>query len=66
MQILTESYVYIFEFKIDGTALEAMEQIHRKGYARPFYSDNRVVFLIGANFSTVTRTIDDNWLIEKL
>ena len=66
MQILTESYVYIFEFKIDGTALEAMEQIHRKGYARPFSSDNRAVFLIGANFSTVTRTIDDNWLIEKL
>lgn len=65
-QILTTSYVYIFEFKIDGTPEEAMEQIHDRGYDLPFASDPRTVFLIAANFSTITRTLSPNWLIESL
>ncbi len=65
MQILTSNFVYIFEFKIDSTAEEAFAQIIEKGYAVPFESDPRNIFLIGANFSTETRTLDD-WKIEKL
>lgn len=63
MQILTSGFVYIFEFKIDGTAEEAIAQIHEKGYAIPFEADSRTAFLIGANFSTDTRTLD-GWIIE--
>ncbi len=66
MQILTSSYVYIFEFKIDGTPEEAMAQIHNRSYDLPFASDPRTVFLIAANFSTITRTLSPNWLIESL
>ncbi len=65
MQILTSSFVYIFEFKIDSTAEEAFAQIIEKGYAVPFESDPRTIFLIGANFSTETRTLNE-WKIEKL
>lgn len=65
MQILTYGYVYIFEFKIDGTPAEAMAQIYEKGYAVPFEADPRTVYLIGANFSTDARTLD-SWIIEVL
>ena len=65
MQVLTSRYVYVFEFKIDGTAEEAIAQIREKGYAVPFESDPRTVFLIGANFSTETRTLDE-WIIKRL
>ena len=64
MQILTSSYVYIFEFKIDGSPQEAMDQIHDRGYALPFAADPRTIFLIAANFSTKTRTLTPDWLIE--
>lgn len=65
MQILTSDYVYIFEFKINSTASKAMEQILEKDYAIPFENDPRSVFLIGANFSTDKRTLDD-WIIKKI
>ncbi len=64
MQILTSGFVYIFEFKINGTPEEAIKQIHDKGYAVPFEAESRTVFIIGANFSTWTRTLD-GWIIEK-
>lgn len=65
MQILTNGFVYVFEFKIDSTPEEALSQIYEKGYAVPFESDPRTVFLIGANFSTSTCIIND-WVIKKL
>ena len=37
----TPKHVYIFEFKLDGTADEALAQIEDKGYARPYASDPR-------------------------
>lgn len=65
MQIFTSGYVYIFEFKINETPEEALKQIHEKGYAVTFEADKRTIFLIGANFSTNTRTLD-GWIIEKI
>ena len=55
----TPKYVYIFEFKLDGTASEALQQIEAKGYARPYESDSRAIHKIGVNFSSATGTIDD-------
>ena len=54
-----EDYVYIFEFKLDGTAREALDQIEKMGYAQPYVADKRKVIRIGVNFSSVTRTIED-------
>lgn len=65
MQILTSGFVYIFEFKIDGTPEEGLQQIKDKGYAVSFAADARTVFVIGANFSTESRTLD-GWIIEKI
>ena len=60
----TPQYVYIFEFKLDGTADEALLQIEEKGYAREYASDKRQVFKIGASFSSETGTIGE-WKINE-
>lgn len=57
--IETHDYVYIFEFKLDGTADDAMRQIEEKGYAHEYGSDSRKVYKIGAVFSSETGTIGD-------
>lgn len=62
LQIQTPSYVYIFEFKLNGTPDKAFEQILEKGYYRPFIADHRTLFLIGVVFSSRTNTLR-NWKI---
>ena len=54
----TDRYVYIFEFKLDGTATAALQQIDDKGYATPYSSDGRTIYKIGVNFSSETGTVD--------
>ena len=56
--IETPQYVYIFEFKLDGSATQALQQIEQRGYARPYEADNRPIYKIGVNFSSETGTID--------
>ena len=55
----TDDYIYIFEFKRDGTADEALVQIEAKGYARPYEADPRTLYKIGVNFSSETGTVED-------
>ena len=50
------------EFKLNGTAEEALRQIEEKGYALRFAGDDREVFKIGVNFSSETRNIE-KWLV---
>ena len=61
----TPGYIYIFEFKLDGSADEAMRQIEEKGYAREYESDNRKLYKIGAVFSSETGTIEEWKMVEK-
>lgn len=65
MEIKTSQFIYIIELKIDGTAKDALSQIHEKGYFPQYESDPRTKILIGVNFSTKTRTIA-TYVIEKL
>lgn len=59
----TPNYVYIFEFKLDGTAEEAMRQIEEKGYAKEYGADTRKLYQIGAVFSSETGTIEE-WIVR--
>ena len=56
--IETPAHVYIFEFKRDGSAESALQQIKDKGYAREYANDSRTVHLVGVNFSSKTGTIE--------
>lgn len=58
----SDNDVYIFEFKLDGTAEEALKQIEEKQYALPYLNDKRSVHKIGVNISSSTRTVD-GWLL---
>ena len=55
----TPKYVYIFEFKLDGTAAEALLQIRDRGYAKAYEADSRPKYLVGASFSSKTGTIEE-------
>ena len=71
--IETPQYRYIMEFKLDGTAEEALQQIKDKNYQLQFFGDSlahsdshgdsKNTYIIGVNFSKETRTID-KWVIE--
>ena len=63
MVVQTADYVYVMEFKLDGSAEQALQQIEEKQYALPFAADSRKVFRIGVNFSSETRNID-RWIVE--
>ena len=59
----TDKFIYIMEFKLNGTAEEALQQINNKRYALPFEADGRKLFKIGINFSEKTRNIE-KWVVE--
>ena len=61
----TPNYIYIFEFKRDGSAEEALKQIEEMGYAREYAADGRKIYQIGCNFSSKTGTID-GWKMKKV
>ena len=62
--IETDKFIYIFEFKLDGTAEEALQQINDKGYAREYASDSRKLFKTGCSFSSETGTIGE-WVVSE-
>ena len=63
MVVKTKEYIYVMEFKLEGTAEEAIKQINEKQYAAPFASDPRKLYKIGVNFSRETRNIE-RWIVE--
>jgi len=60
----TDKYIYIMEFKLEGTAEEALRQINEKRYALPFEADPRRLFKIGVNFAKETRNIE-RWVVSN-
>ena len=59
--IESDNDIYIFEFKLDGSAQEALDQIEKQQYALPYLTDPRPVRKIGVNISSASRTVAD-WL----
>lgn len=54
----TSSHIYIMEFKLDGSAAEALNQILDKGYLRNYQLDSRQKTIIGINFSSAKRKVE--------
>ncbi|MCE7984277.1 MAG: AAA family ATPase [Caldilinea sp. CFX5] len=57
--------VYIFEFKLDGTEDQALEQIKTMGYADPYRHQGKTLHLVGVNFSLQQRSIT-GWKVERI
>ena len=63
--IETDNDIFIFEFKLDKSAAEALEQIEEMQYALPYQGDKRQVHKIGVNISSTSRTVDE-WVVVDM
>jgi hypothetical protein len=55
----TKSFVYCFEFKLDGTAVEALSQIDTKDYLLPWSGSGKKLFKVGVDFDKEKRNIGE-------
>ena len=53
----TRNYIYLFEFKRDRPAAEALAQIEDAQYALPYAADPRKLFKIGVSFDSGSRML---------
>lgn len=63
-EVENDRFIYIFEFKEDKSAAEALQQIFDNGYARPYSASEKQIVCVGINFSSKIKTIDE-WKIER-
>ena len=60
----TDKYIYIFEFKRDDSADNALKQINDMGYAAPYAADKKKLYKIGVSFDSKTRQMVE-WKAEE-
>jgi len=57
--VVTQNFVYCFEFKLNGSAKAALAQIDNKEYALPWTGSGKKVFKVGVNFDFKKRNIGE-------
>ncbi len=57
--VKTDDYIYVFEFKPDGSADEALAQIDNRALIRLSTADDRKTSQIGVNFDPKERNIGE-------
>lgn len=60
-----ENAIYIFEFKLNGSAKEALTQIKTKEYFQKYWLQGKPITLVGANFNSTEREVDE-WVQEGI
>jgi len=63
MVVKMPTTLYVFEFKVDGAAQDALSQIDTRGYAIPYQAGDRRIVKVGVSFSSTSRTIED-WMVK--
>ena len=62
--VKTADYIYVFEFKLEGTAEDALRQIDEKGYMLPYSVDGRKLIKVGVSFDAEKRNLG-KWIIKE-
>jgi len=62
--IKTDENIYIIEFKINQNSQKAIDQIQNKQYALKYADDTRTILLMGINFDTENKRIDDYQILK--
>ena len=62
--VKTGNYIYVFEFKLDGSADAALEQIDCCGYLIPYTADGRTLVRAGVSFDAASRNIGE-WKVLR-
>lgn len=57
-------HIYLFEFKVDGSAEEALQQIKDNDYYQKYRLKSKPIHLIGVNFDSSQRKVSD-WRDER-
>lgn len=52
------NHIFLFEFKLNGSATDALAQIKEKKYYQQYLRADKTITCIGANFDTATRTVN--------
>jgi hypothetical protein len=63
--IKTDKIIYIFEFKLNKTPKEAIEQIKQREYYQKYLLEKKTIKLIGVQFNNETGEIKE-WEIEEV
>ena len=63
--VRTADTVYVFEFKLNGTAEEALKQIGDRGYLIAWQADGRRLVKVGVEFSAEERNLS-RWNVEEM
>jgi PD-(D/E)XK nuclease superfamily/Predicted AAA-ATPase len=61
--IEVDKHIYLFEFKFDKSAAEALQQIKDHAYAQKYRLLDKPITLVGANFASTERKISE-WQAE--
>lgn len=64
-RVQTDRFIYLFEFKRDDTAENALKQIDDKGYTLPFVADHRKLYKIGVAFDSEKRILSEWKVVEE-
>lgn len=62
----TRDCIYVMEFKLDGSAQSALQQIREKRYGSPFLDQGKEVIALGVNFSSVERAVAEWEVVPDL
>ena len=57
--VKVNEYIYAFEFKLDGSASQALQQIKDKGYLQPYQNIDKTCIGIGVNFSRKLKKVEE-------
>ena len=64
MICIGQKAIYIFEFKLDENANEALNQIKQQDYAAPYLLEKKNIYIVGVNFVSAEKKINEI-LVEK-
>ncbi len=62
--VQTPDSVFVFEFKLHGTAKEALAQIDEKGYLIPYQASGKKLVKVGVEFDQSKKNIG-RWLVGE-
>ena len=63
--VKTTDYIYVFEFKLNGSVDEALRQIDDRGYLIPYTADGRQFVKVGASFNKEDRNIGEWKVVDS-
>ncbi|MDR0684131.1 MAG: PD-(D/E)XK nuclease domain-containing protein, partial [Spirochaetaceae bacterium] len=63
--VVTKKHVYCFEFKLNGSAEEALAQIDNKEYLLPWHGSGKKLVKVGVSFDYEKRNIKE-WLVGEV